>query len=209
MVEKLFAMEGTEFVQKILSGERDFSKIDLERGFDLCGYSGFQELQEYLRNSDLEKNPINLKGAKLRHLDADGLYLPFLQANGANLKHAALMGANLESSDFEKADLRYVRFARANLANSNLKGADLRLADLNLASLIRTVLTGTNFEAADLEYANMQHADLKDVKNLEWARFVKTVNYQFADLTEKEKSIIRNALWAEESKKRRLFGGSG
>ena len=209
MVEKLFAMEGAEFVQKILSGERDFSKIDLEEGFDLCGYSGFEELQEYLKSSDLEKDPINLKGAKLRHLDADGLYLPFVQANGANLKHAALMGANLENADFEKADLRYVRFARTDLNNANLKDADLRLADLNLASLTRTVLTGTNLEAADLEYTNMQNADLKGVKNLEWARFVKTVNYQFADLTEKEKNIIRNSLWAEEGKKRRLFGGSG
>ena len=209
MAEKLFAMEGGEFVRKILSDEKDFSKINLEEGFDLCGYSGFDELQKYLKNSDLEKNPIILEGAKLRHLDADGLYLPFLRASGVNLKHAALMGANLKNADFEKADLRYVRFARANLANSDLRDADLRLSDLNLASLIRTVLNGANFEAADMEYTNLQHADLKNVKNLEWARYLKTVNFQFADLTEKEKSVIRNALWSEESKKRRLFGGSG
>ena len=209
MAEKLFAMEGGEFVQKILSGEKDFSKINLEEGFDLCGYSGFDELQKYLKNSDLETNPIILEGAKLRHLDADGLYLPFLRANGVNLKHAALMGANLQNADFVKADLRYVRFARANLTNSNLRDADLRLSDLNLASLIRTDLNGTNFEATDMEYTNLQHADLKNVKNLEWSRYLKTVNFQFADLTEKEKGVIRNALWAEESKKRRFFGGSG
>lgn len=209
MAAKLVAMQGAEFVQKILSGEKDFSRIDLEEGFDLCGYSGFDELQEYLKNSDLQRSPINIEGAKLRHLDADGLYLPYLRAGGANLKHSALMGANLESAQFEKADLRYVRLARANLRNSNLKDADLRLADLNLASLIGSVLTRTNFEAADVEYTNMQHADLKDVKHLQWARFLKTVNFQFADLTEKEKSVIRNALWAEEGKKRRLFGGSG
>lgn len=209
MAKQLVAVEGAEFVQKILSGERDFSGIDLEEGFDLCGYSGFDELQEYLQKADLEKIPINIEGSKLRHLDADGLYLPFVQANGANLKHAALMGANLEGAGFEKADLRYVRLARGNLANANLRDADLRLADLNCASLVNTILTGTNFGAADLEYANMQNADLKDVKNLEWARSVRTVNFQFANLTEKEKSIIRNELWSQESKKRRLFGGSG
>lgn len=209
MANELIFMKGREFVQKILSGETDFSSIDLEEGFDLCGYSGFDELQEYLKKSDLKKDPINIEGAKLRHLDADGLYLPYLRAKGANLKHAALMGANLKNAEFEKADLRYARLARADLTNSNLRDADLRLADLNLASLRGTALTGTNFEAADLEYANMQYADLKDVKNLEWARFLKTVNFQFANLTEKEKSVIRSALWAEESKKRRLFGGSG
>lgn len=55
----------------------------------------------------------------------------------------------------------------------------------------------------------MKNADLKGIKNLQWARFLKTVNFQFAEITDKEKEIIRQALWAEESKKRRLFGGSG
>jgi len=209
MAERLRAMEGSEFVQKILSGERDFSKIDLEEGFDLCGYSGFDELQQYLKKDHIQSNPINIEGAKLRHLDADGLYLPYVRANGANLKHAALMGVNLEHAEFERADLRYVRFARANLRNSNLKDADLRLADLNLATLIETVLSGTNFEAANLEYANMQNAQLQGAKNLEWARHLSTVNFQFANITDKEKATIRTELWAQESKKRRLFGGSG
>jgi len=209
MAERLVAMEGAEFVQKVLSGEKDFSKINLEEGFDLCGYSGFEELQEYLRNSNLEENPINIEGSKFRYLDADGLYLPFVQAKGAKLKHSALMSANLERAELENVDLRYAKLVGANLTNSNLKGADLRLADLNLARLVGTVLTNANFEAADLEYTNMQSADVRNVEKLEWARFLNTVNFQFAKLTEKEKSIIRNALWAEESKKRRLFGGSG
>ena len=55
----------------------------------------------------------------------------------------------------------------------------------------------------------MQKADMKGIKNLGLARFVETVNFQFADLTKKEKSVIRQELWAQESKKRRLFGGSG
>jgi uncharacterized protein YjbI with pentapeptide repeats len=209
MFEQLVFMKGKEFIKKILSGERDFSKIELEEGFDLCGDNSFDELQEYLKKNDLEKNPVNIEGSKLRRLDADGLYLPFLKAKGVNLKHTVLMKADLRNAQFEKADLRYVKLARTNLGNANLKNADLRLADLNLASLIGTILTGADFEAADLEYTNMQNADLKNVKNLQWGRFLKTVNFQFADITDKEKEIIRQALWAEESKKRRLFGGSG
>ena len=209
MAKQLILVKGKEFIKKILSGERDFSGIELEEGFDLCGDDSFDELQEYLKKCDLKNNPINIEGSKLRRLDADGIYLPFIRAKGANLKHATLMGANLENAQLEMSDLCYARLARVKLNNANLKNADLRLADLNLASLVKAILTGADFEAADLEYTNMQSADLKGVKNLQWARFLKTVNFQFAKITDKEKEIIRQALWAEESKKRRLFGGSG
>jgi uncharacterized protein YjbI with pentapeptide repeats len=209
MNKSLMSVKGKEFIKKILSGERDFSGIELEEEFDLCGDDAFYELQEYLRKSDLEKNPVNIEGSKLRRLDADGLYLPFVRAQGVNLKHAALMGANLENAQLEMSDLRYAKLSRVKLNSANLKNTDLRLADLNLASLTGASLTGADFEAADLEYTNMKSADLKGVKNLQWARFLKTVNFQFADITDKEKEIVRQALWEEESKKRRLFGGSG
>jgi len=209
MSEKLVFMKGIEFIKKILSGERNFSGIELEEGFDLCGDDSFNELQAYLKKCDLKENPINIEGSKLRHLDADGIYLPFVEAKGVNLKHAALMGANLESAQLEMSDLRYARLSKVRLNSADLKNADLRLADLNLASLIGVTLIEANFEATDLEYTNMKNANLKGVKNLQWARFLKTVNFQFADITDKEKEIIRQALWAEESKKRRLFGGSG
>ena len=209
MTTQLIFVKGKEFIKKILSGERSFSGIELEEGFYLCGDDSFDELQEYLKKCDLKENPINIKGSKLRHLDADGLYLPFVRANGVNLKHAALMGANLENAQLEMSDLRYARLSRVKLTNADLRNADLRLADLNLASLIGANLNEADFEAADLEYTNMKSADLKGVKNLQWARFLKTVNFQFAKITDKEKEIIRQALWSQESKKRRLFGGSG
>jgi len=209
MATQLIFVKGKEFIKKILSGERDFSGIELEEGFDLCGDEGFDELQKYLKKCEFKENPINIEGSKLRHLDADGIYLPFVRAEGVNLKHAALMGANLENAQLEMSDLRYARLSRVKLIGANLRNADLRLADLNLAFLIKAILTGADFEAADLEYTNMKSANLKGVKNLQWARFLKTANFQFAEITDKEKEIIRQALWAEESKKRRLFGGSG
>ena len=202
-------MKGEEFVRKILSGERDFSDINLEQDFNLCGYEKFEEMQKYLKNTNLEENPVIVENSVFRRLDADELYLPFLKANNASFKHAALMGADLKGSQFENTNFRYARLAKANMMDSNLKNADLQLADLNLTSLINTILTGADFSGADLQYTNMRKADMRGVKNLELARFVETVNFQFADLTEKEKSIIRNELWAQQGKKRRLFGGAG
>ena len=129
MAIQLIFIEGKEFIKKILSGERDFSGIELKEGFDLCGDDSFDELQEYLKKSDLKRNPINIERSKLRRLDADGLYLPFVQAKGVNLKHAVLMGANLENAQLEMSDLRYARLSRVKLVSANLSNADLRLAD--------------------------------------------------------------------------------
>ena len=56
MAIQLKNMKGTEFVKKILKGERDFSGIKLERGFNLSGYDGFAEMNDYLKNQDLSQN---------------------------------------------------------------------------------------------------------------------------------------------------------
>ena len=53
MEKKLTFMKGEEFVQKILSGERDFSNIKLEQDFNLCGYEKFEEMQKYLKDTNL------------------------------------------------------------------------------------------------------------------------------------------------------------
>lgn len=209
MANELIFMKGPEFVQKVISGERDFSNIELEQDFDLSGYEGFDELQAYLRDADLEEKPLIVENSKFRQLDADGVYLPFLKANNANFKHGTFMGANFENAQFKNVDFRYAKLAQVNMRNSNLENSDLRQADLYLSSLISTVLTGVDFSGASLQYTNMQASDVKGIKNLGLARFVETTNFQFADLTEKEKSVIRRELWAQQGKKRRLFGGSG
>ena len=209
MANKLMYMKGQEFVQKVLSGERDFSDIELEQDFDLSGDEGFSELQAYFKAADMEENPLIAENSKFRHLDADDLYLPFLKANNTNFKHSTFMGANFQNSEFKNADFRYARLAQVNMEGSNMTNADLRQADLYFSSLIGTILTGADFSGAGLQFTNMQAAIIRGIKNLGLARFVGTTNFQFADLTEKEKSIIREELWAQEGKKRRLFGGSG
>lgn len=209
MANELVFMKGREFVQKVLSGERDFSNIELEQDFDLSGCEAFDELQAYLKDADLEEKPLIVENSKFRQLDADGLYLPFIKANNANFKHGTFMAANFENGQFENTDFRYARLAQASMKNSNLQNSDLRQADLYLSSLVGTILTGADFSGASLQFTNMQAADVKGIKDLGLARFVETTNFQFAQLTEKEKSIIRRELWAQQGKKRRLFGGSG
>jgi uncharacterized protein YjbI with pentapeptide repeats len=209
MADRRVQMAGVEFLKKLLAGERDFSNLRLEPYFDLSGDESFPALQKYLRDGDLESAPVVLDGANLRGLDAEGLHLPFLRAAGASFRHATLMEANLRSSHLRSADFRFARLPQIDMTHCDLRDADMRQADLNLAHLNDAVLTGANLAGTTLLFANMQGATIQGVVNLGQARSVETANFQFVSLTEPEKAVIRTELWAQEGKKRRLFGGTG
>jgi len=202
-------MSGQEFLQKLLEGEREFRGIVLEPYFSLSRNGQFASLQEQLLAADLENAPVILERADLTGFDADGLHMPFVKANGACFKQATLLEANLESSEFENADFRYARLPQANMKTCHFRDADLRQTDLNLAELNGSLLSGANVAGANLLFTNLQATDIKGIVNLQLARSVETANFQFVSLGEIEKNIIRTEMWAQQGKKRRLFGGAG
>jgi len=180
MPTQLKYMKGEEFVKKILAGERDFSGIRLEEGFDLSGCEGFGEMQKYLQKERLQKSPIFLENSEFKYLVAHGLYLPFVRGREANFYEANLMEANLLEGDLERADL---------------DGADLERANLFRANLWRANLYGAN-----LYGTNLARANLKNVKNLERVLNLEKANFYETRVTKKEKMIISKAL-----KRRELF----
>lgn len=209
MAQSNTKLSGVEFIEKLLSGEKDFTGIHLEPYFNLSGNENFEALHEYLQEQDLEKEPVILEGAELRGLDADGLFMPFLKANGANFKHATLMEANLEFAELRSTDFRYARLPQVGMHGADLRKADMRQADLNLSILTECKLGGTNVAGAHLLFTNMQGANITDIMNLVHGRSVDTANFQYVSLSDKEKQAIRMELWAQQGKKRRLFGGAG
>jgi len=202
-------LSGKEFVEKVLAGERDFSFVRLEPGFDPESHEQYDAFKSALAEAASDGDHLTLTGAAFRSIGADGLTLRSMEARGASFKAATLLGANLEEANLENADLRHATLATADLSHANLRNADLRCANFMYARLIAADLAGANVEAADLEYANMQRADLKDLRNLDRAKGTPTVNFNFAQLTEQEKAIIRMELWSQQMKKFRTFGGTG
>src|SRR3989344_1245814 len=177
-------MKGKDFVKKILEGERDFSRIKLENGFNLTDFEGFRDLQTYLQEADLQKYPIILDYAALMYINASGLYLPYVNGRKINLERASLERANLEGANFWEANLREANFWGANFWEANLREANFWGAILWSADLSGADLSGANFWRANLEIARK----LETVLNLDKA------NLYGAIVTEKERAIIDNYL---------------
>ena len=209
MPERRVEVAGGEFTQKLLDGERDFSGIRLQAYWGLSSGEVGRSVQEYLAQADLKASPIIFEKADLTGLDADGLSLPHLEAKGAIFKHATMMESNLESSQLANTDFRYARLPQTDMTGCDLRAADLRQADLNLALLKNCMLEGADLAGTNLLFANLQGAKIVGIDHLAQARSVNTANFQFVSLAEKERAVIRSELWAQEGKKRRLFGGAG
>jgi uncharacterized protein YjbI with pentapeptide repeats len=174
MVTTLKEMSGEEFVKKLLSGERDFSGVKLEQGFDLGGCEGFGEVQAYLKGQRLRDSPVIISGSDFSYIKAAGLYLPFVRAQRANL-----YGSFLKGADLSKADLREAYLERANLREAHLREADLEGANLFVAYLGET---------------NLEGANLKGIKGLEDSVNLHLAVFNETKVTLKEKAVIENVL---------------
>jgi len=201
MQNKLKKMEGEEFVRKVLDGERNFKNISLEEGFDLSGYEGFSEMNDYLKKQNLKDSPLDITNSEFKFVKASGLYLPFVKGRKANLEDANLWYANLWNANLGyanlwkanlwNANLGYANLWKANLEDANLENANLENANLGYANLRKANLWKANLRKANLWNANLWYANLENA-NL-WYANLWYANLENANL---ENANLENAnLW--------------
>lgn len=216
-------MKGIEFVKKVLEGERDFQNINLEEDFDLSGYEGFPEMQNYLKSQNFEKGPILMNNSNFVKIQAEGIHLPYLQSknayfwnstlNGAclwnaNMGNTDFWGANLEKTNLGSSNLDSAYFWDANLWEANLGNSNLRFVNFKRANLWKANLGDSNiiyadFEKANLGYAYLYHANfekanLVGVQNLEYSLDLNKAKFLQTKVTERERKIIEKKLIYEE-----------
>lgn len=184
-------VQGNHFICAILSGQRDFSGIHLQENFNLDKHPRSAELRAYLKDTNLEENPIILNRACLNGIIATNFNLCFLEAEGIDcaganlagslLDHALLRGAGLQSADLsgtslEFADLHAAFLHRANCSNANLLGAylhgsimidatferaNMTLSHLDSAYCLRAKFDFSNLTQAELTYGNFRNASFR------------------------------------------------
>jgi len=117
MGTNLVYMKGEEFIKKVLEGERDFSGIEFEKGFNLDDCDGFNDLNKYLQVMNFfpdEFTPLIINGSRWQGVKARGLHLSYVRGKGADLRWAYFLGADLGGANLGEADLREV----INLGNT-------------------------------------------------------------------------------------------
>ena len=171
-------MSGKEFVNKILSGERDFCKIRLV-GYHLSNQE-VKELEDYLKKQDLQNNPITIEFSEFLGFSAENLYFPYTNGGAASFIDSDLKGAYLLGADFFKG-----KFKNVKLKGANLQGADFQEVDLYCVNFQGACLQKVNFIGAKLE-----EVDLRCVNGLEEAIGLALASYSNVKVTEKERKIV-------------------
>ena len=126
-----------------------------------------------------EENPdvlIDLKNAKLMHMNLEN----------ANLAEADLKKANLSFTNFKNANLAFSNLESAVFSYANFEGANFTAAHLENAYLEDATLIGARFSDANLKNAIMANSDLKNAyladANLEGTN-LSAVNFRNANLS--------------------------
>lgn len=126
-----------------------------------------------------EENPnvsIDLKSAKLMHLNLENANLSRADMRKANLSFTNFKNANLAFSNLESAI-----FSFANFEGANFSAADLENAYLEDAKLTSARLSGANFKNARLANSNFKNAYLADA-HLEGTNLI-AANFKNANLS--------------------------
>ncbi|MBI4163596.1 MAG: pentapeptide repeat-containing protein [Candidatus Aenigmarchaeota archaeon] len=183
----LVYMKGEEFVRKILAGERDFSRISLEPGFNLSSHEAFARLGGcYFTNaglgvlgpdgswtpSDIKyvDKPIILDSSYVNGLVARGVKFPLLQARGATFEDADFSESSLQGADLEGSYFMRVKFNGADMGCEWFQGT-YRGINLN-----RSRLHGCDLSGVKMEGAYLQHAEM-------WSK-LRGANLREADMTQ-------------------------
>jgi uncharacterized protein YjbI with pentapeptide repeats len=166
---------GSEFIDAILGGQRDFTGLCLEDNFSLDGHRFARDVQSYLLSANLEEQPLVLNRGRLKGLRATHLNLAFTEAEGADcananftgcvFRHALLRGVGFQAitlceANLEFADMHAAFLHNANCTDANFHGVYLHGSVLNDAVFDRAKLTEAHLDSAYSLRASFRHADL-------------------------------------------------
>ncbi|MHB8597677.1 MAG: pentapeptide repeat-containing protein [Ktedonobacteraceae bacterium] len=149
---------------------------------------------EWSDSSQRERQGLDLRGARLQHVNLRGLPLACLRGGltreewiATTLEQRALAGVHLEKAELseahlegallrgaflQEASLRTTQLEQAVLFQAHLEQAYLRMAHLEGANMMYVHLEGTYLRKAWLTGADLRHAVCDNTTNLEKVTFI-------------------------------------
>jgi len=114
------------------------------------------------RIEDLTLSWVDLRGADLRNLNADGLVLSWAQLEDARLDRAHIEAGEFDSADLSRAHLEEAKLVSCYFARSLAPDSSWRGASLELASLENAVLTKADFSTSRIDESRLDEAALSE-----------------------------------------------
>jgi len=195
-------MSGEEFVERVVFGQRYFPKITVLPGSNLRDSPYYRKMQQRLRHSDCERDPLVLDNAKLEKVYIGSLYAPFIQARNLSLRGAYISKAILAYGNLEGVDLSDAYIKGANFAGTNFLGGDFSRAVVHASNLGESVFSDARLRDVDLfendfKAANFEGAIFDDVRGLETS-----LNLKNAEGLQEIKTSFPEGLWIMDAQAR-------
>lgn len=193
-------MPGLEFITKIvIAGERNFSHIKLEEGFDFSAdKDALETFKAYLlKNKHSYHDPLIISNSEFSqvYFNLHSVILSNVKGENTNFYRASFGGVYFYKSQFSGADFSEVMLASAPRSSASFRNCNFNGACIKKADLRQGHFTGSTFQDADISYAvlagaDFRYADLRRVKGLETTLGLNSAIFEKTIVNEKERKII-------------------
>jgi len=154
MTERIYKAKGripitcSEFIDRILLGERDFNRIEFT-DHKLSKEPRYDELVSYCRMQHWREEPLQLQSARLNYLLIKDLDLSYMQARSVDLSHCFLQNVWLDHAVLDHARMEDVR-----LHDVRFSGAQMPYAFMYDSTLRNVSFSGANTSNVRLDMRN-------------------------------------------------------
>ncbi len=180
-MQKLIVVKGTEWMKKLLDGERDFGRVKIIGEEEVL--RNMDAINEYLMLADLEQHPLVFDNSDLTGVKAPGIYAPHTRARGVRAPYADFSGAFLEHSDMGP----YI-YPNGTGTASNLVYVTFDNAKMQYAIIKNALVGGMSVYKTDLSYA-----DIRGVRDLDRVESLGRADTYGAVMDEEQDRIVKVA----------------
>jgi len=220
MTNKLKQITGKEFAKKVITGERDFSKISINDKYFIAPELE-KELCDYLKKQNWKESPLILDNSKIEKLIMHEVYLPYIQAKNAEFNFGSLELCDFNNSNFTNTQLYGNSIQHCNFNNSVFSGGSIHSYNyLNrndfkncnfkngrfIGNTMNCVFDGSDFENLEGSLKMMWEGSLMGIKNLEKSKFNK-VCCENVYIDDKNKEILLKIIERNSFRQNKLEKG--
>lgn len=159
MAKKIIEIKEKELIDRILSGEKDFTGISIKY-LDIRKNERYGELFQYMEENNSHYEPILFNNSILCNFNIYKIDLDCLQAENAQFHGCKFDFSSLVQSNFSNSRLYDVSFSNSYMPHSDFSGSYIRNVDFSNANLSQSEFYNAIIESAQFIDSKLRKAKL-------------------------------------------------